>query len=215
MGILSNITTSTLTHHSVSSSNIISNNSSPLLADIVHFGLLCIEVSTPYKECSFPFPIDVGSHNSPPWEPTFSSAYHLVSDFDTICPLWHVTYRHQSHNCKTHLVGRGFHSLIRNVLFLSSTDVGFHNSPSSEPAFSPAYHSVSDSDTICPLWLVTYHGQPHGFKTCLLERGFHSLVSNVLFLSPTDVGSHNLYPIGGSAYSVSGSIPFVTTYAHH
>ena len=115
MGFLSNITTSTLTHHSVSSSNIISNNSSLPLADIVRLGLLCIEVSTPYKECSFPFLIDVGSHNSPPSEPAFSSAYHLVSNSNTICPLWLVTYRSQPRNFKTCLVGRGFHSLIRNV----------------------------------------------------------------------------------------------------
>ena len=29
------------------------------------------------------------------------------------------------------------------------------------------------------------------FKTCLLERGFYTLIKNVLFSSPTDVGSHN------------------------
>ena len=29
------------------------------------------------------------------------------------------------------------------------------------------------------------------FKTCLLGRGFHTLIKNVLFPSPTDMGSHN------------------------
>ena len=29
------------------------------------------------------------------------------------------------------------------------------------------------------------------FKTHLLERGFHTLINNVSFSSPTNVGSHN------------------------
>ena len=38
----------------------------------------------------------------------------------------------------------------------------------------------------CLLWHVTYCRQPHDFKTCRIRRG-----RNVLFLSPTDMGSHN------------------------
>ena len=41
-------------------------------------------------------------------------------------------------------------------------------------------------------WLDTYRRQPHGFKTCLLGRDFHTLIKNVSFLSPTThMGSHN------------------------
>ena len=32
---------------------------------------------------------------------------------------------------------------------------------------------------------------PHGFKMRLLRRGFHTLIRNASFASPTDVGSHN------------------------
>ena len=45
------------------------------------------------------------------------------------------------------------------------------------------------------LWPVMYCSQLHSFKTCL-GRGFHSLPRNASFLSPTDVGSHNLPPSG-------------------
>ena len=34
------------------------------------------------------------------------------------------------------------------------------------------------------------------FKTCLLGRGFHTLIKNASFPSPTDVGSHNPPPFG-------------------
>ena len=39
-------------------------------------------------------------------------------------------------------------------------------------------------------WPVTYHCQPHGFKTRLVGRVFYTFVRNVLFSSPTDVRSH-------------------------
>ena len=39
-----------------------------------------------------------------------------------------------------------------------------------------------------------YRRQLFGFKTYLLGRGFHILIRNAWFLSPTDVGSHNLPP---------------------
>ena len=37
--------------------------------------------------------------------------------------------------------------------------------------------------------------KPQGFKMCLLGRVFHTLIKNVLFPSPTDVGSHNPPPL--------------------
>ena len=39
--------------------------------------------------------------------------------------------------------------------------------------------------------------------TVLLERGFHALIRNVLFSSPTDMGSHNLHPLGGPMSSLA------------
>ena len=49
-------------------------------------------------------------------------------------------YHHQSHSFKTRLLGRNFHTLIRNV--------SFHPPPWGLVS-SLAYHSVSDFDTIC------------------------------------------------------------------
>ena len=42
------------------------------------------------------------------------------------------------------------------------------------------------------------------FKTCLLGRGFHTLIKNVSFSSPTDVGSHNP-PLLPDQYGLSQS----------
>ena len=70
--------------------------------------------------------------------------------------------------------------------------------------WNPSIHSplrlhrpLSSSDTICndvgsPLVdIVLFWASLQGFKTCLLRRGFHILINNALFSSPTDVGSHN------------------------
>ena len=70
-------------------------------------------------------------------------------------------------------------------------------------ASSLAHHSVSSSDTICngtasrycPLWVFPIELPLKVFKTRLLERGFHTLIKNVLFSSPTNVGSHNPPPL--------------------
>ena len=63
----------------------------------------------------------------------------------------------QPHGSKTCLSGRGFHTLINNVLFPSPTNVGSHNLPSWGPASSLAHRPVSSSDTICnsPIPLLT------------------------------------------------------------
>ena len=45
------------------------------------------------------------------------------------------------------------------------------------------------------------------FKTCLLGRGFHTLIKNVSFSSPTDMGSHNPPPLGPRALLVLFSSP--------
>ena len=53
--------------------------------------------------------------------------------------------------CKTCLLGRDFHTLIRNVSFPSSTDVGSHNPPHHAWGRSvlASIRPVSGSDTIC------------------------------------------------------------------
>jgi len=66
-------------------------------------------------------------------------------------------------------------------------------------ASSLAHHLVSSSYTICngtasrycPPWVFPIELPLKVFKTRLLERGFHSLIKNNSFSSPTDVGSHN------------------------
>ena len=100
---------------------------------------------------------------------------------------------------KTHILGKDFHALIRKVSFLSPLNVGSHNPPPlGGPTSSLVHRPVSGSDTICnspnppledicPLCPVTYHRQPHGFKTHLLGRCFHTLIKNVSF-NPTPVG---------------------------
>ena len=100
------------------------------------------------------------------------------------------------------MLRRNFYTLIRNVSFLSPTNVESHNPPLLRPNVladtSPSvylwYHLYQPKPTVsihCPLWLVTYRHHPHGFKTRLLGRGFHTLIRNDSFTSPTDVGSHN------------------------
>jgi len=62
---------------------------------------------------------------------------------------------------------------------------------------SLAHHPVSGSDTICnssspPLADIVLFGLSlKVFKTCLPGRGFHTLIKDVSFSSPTDEGSHN------------------------
>ena len=106
---------------------------------------------------------------------------------------------------KTRLPGRGFHTLIRNVLFPSSIYVGSHNPPPWGPTLSLRHHLMSISNIICnssrPLLVDLVRFGPSCivinftvFKTCLPGRGFHTLIRNVSFSSPTDVGSHTLSP---------------------
>ena len=45
-------------------------------------------------------------------------------------PLWAFPFGLPLKVYKTHLLGRGFHTLIKNVSFSSPTDVGSHNPPS-------------------------------------------------------------------------------------
>ena len=109
----------------------------------------------------------------PLWGP-----HRPVIGSNTICnsPSPPLAYRHQPEGVKTCLLERGFHTLIRNVLFLSLTNMGSHNPPS--PAFSLAHHPVIGYNTICnspspPLADIVHFGLLHiaislkGIKTCL------------------------------------------------
>ena len=65
----------------------------------------------------------------PHWGSTFSMTHRLVSGSDSICnspslPLADIVLFGLSlKNFKTHLLGRGFHALIKNVSFSSPTNV--------------------------------------------------------------------------------------------
>ena len=109
---------------------------------------------------------------------------------------------------KTCLLRRGFHTLIKGVLFSSTTNVGSHNPPPfgakcpcwhtascpplQGPASSLTHHPVSGSNIICndpspPLAdIVLFAPSLSGFPSrlmCLLKRDFHTLVKGV-FRSP-------------------------------
>ena len=74
-----------------------------------------------------------------------------------------------------------------------------HVHPLWDSTSSLAHRSMSDFDTICndpspPLADLVLFGLPlKVFKTCLLGRGFHTLIKNVSFSSPTDVRSHRIH----------------------
>ena len=119
----------------------------------------------------------------PSWGPASLLAHYPVSASDTICnspsPLLSNIirfgpYHFQSHGFKMRLLGRGFHTLIKNVSFPSQPmwDLTIH--PSWGPASLLAHYPVFASDTICnsPSPLLSnivrfgpYHFQSHSCKT--------------------------------------------------
>ena len=72
-------------------------------------------------------------------------------------------------------------------------------------SFLLAHRSVSGSDILCngpsqPLAHIV-HGLPlKVFKTRLLEWGFHTVIKNASFSSPTHVESHQTYSISFAYY---------------
>ena len=96
--------------------------------------------------------------------------------------------------------------------------------------FSLAYCSVSDFDIICnnpsPLLVDSVRFGPLRivisfivFEMRLLGRGFHTLIRNASFPSPTDLGSHNLPPLGAQCFRWHTArcltlISFVTAQVH-
>ena len=115
---------------------------------------------------------------------------------------------------------RGFHILIKKTSFSSPTNMRSHNLPPSGTSVllthylvsTPfqgsasllAHRPVSVFDTICngsslpSADISLFKLFLEVFKTCLLGRGFHTLIKNASFSSPIDVGSHNPLPSGPS-----------------
>ena len=112
-----------------------------------------------------------------------------------------------------YMLGRGFNILIRNVSFPPSpTNVGSHsplpwgltNVGSHSPlpwglVSSLTHYSMSGSDTICnslssPLVDIVRFTSLHIVVSLMVLRGFHTLIRNALFSTPTNVGSHNPPP---------------------
>ena len=116
---------------------------------------------------------------------------------------------------KTRLLGRGFHTLIKNDSFSLQPMWDHTIHPPRGPASLLAHHLVSTPfGTQPPLWHIarclalipleqskptankysSLRVFPSGFsfkffRTYLIERGFHTLTKNIPFSSPTDVRS--------------------------
>ena len=54
------------------------------------------------------------------------------------------------------------------------------------------------ADRYCYLWTFPFGIPLKVFKMHILGRGFHTLMKNVSFPPPTDMGSHNPTPLGSS-----------------
>ena len=142
----------------------------------------------------------------PPWGPASSLVHHSGSGSNAICNSLNPSLTDIVYFCplrivvsltvfKTCLLERGFHTLIRNALFPSQIDVGSHNpSPlgASLLAGTPlSVYAICNSPNP-PVTDIVCFGQLRivvnltVFKTRLLERGFHTLIRNALFPSPTN-----------------------------
>ena len=129
------------------------------------------------KNVSFSSPTDVGSHNPPRFAAQRSRWHSFLSPID-VGPLDPPPLG----PCVLPRTPPGVH-LHSGLSLLASTSPG------------------ADFDTICNspsppladivLFGLSLLGFPTRFKTRLLGRDFHTLIKNVLFSSPTDVGSHS------------------------
>ena len=122
----------------------------------------------------------------------------------TYCPLWAFPFRLPLKVCKTCLLGRGFHTFINGVSFSSPTEVGYHilfslgffsrflkcvylgevSTPLLRVFRSPPQPRWDI--TYCPLWAFPFGLPLKVFKTCLLGRGFYTVIKGVSFSSATD-----------------------------
>ena len=143
------------------------------------------EINVEVWECSW----DCNS-SSPPLADIVLFGFSLL-DFS----LWAF-----SQGFKTRLLKRGFHTFIRNVSspLQPMWDLTIH--PPWSPTSSLAHRSVSGFNTICNrpnplladivLFSLSFWASPQSFKTHLIGSGFHTLIRNASFSSPTNVGSH-------------------------
>jgi len=96
-----------------------------------------------------------------PWGPTSSLVHYSIPGSDTICnnsspQLVNIVRFGPLRNAvsftvlKRPLLGRGFHTLLRNISFSFPTNVRSHNLiPLGDPTSSLSHYSVSSSNTIC------------------------------------------------------------------
>ena len=142
------------------------------------------------------------------------------------CPLSAFSFGLSLKVFKTRLLGRDFHTLIKNALFSSPTNMGSHNPPPLGPASLLAYPLMSTPyraqpprwhitwclalipfvTTQCSLWAFPFGFPLKVFKMHLLGRGFHTLIKNVSFSSPTNMGSHIPPPSGPSILADTHSL---------
>ena len=103
-----------MTHRPVFGSDTICNHPSPLPLD------LCSSLQSMW---------DLTIH--PPWGSVFSLAHRPMFGSDTICnsPSALAHYVLKLHGFETRLLGKGFHTLVRNDSFPSPIDVISHNPP--------------------------------------------------------------------------------------
>ena len=199
-------TASSLAHCPVSGSETICNGPSPPLADIVLFGLplkvfntrlLGRGFHTLIQGVSFSSPTDVRSHNPPPFK-FQRPRWHSMWNPEHIHPLW------------------GPASLLAHEVFGSETICNSSHNPPPFKFQHPRWHSMWNPEHIHPLWgpasllahevfdsetiynsssplladIVLFGLSLKIFKTRQLGRGFYTLIKDVSFSSPTDVGFH-------------------------
>ena len=110
------------------------------------------------------------------------------------CPLWVFPFGLLLKVFKTRLMGKGFHTLIKNASFSSPTDVGSHNPPSFGDQH-PRWHSFPSPIDVGP----PIHS-PLG-PTSLLA---HRLMSTPLRGSVSSLAHH---PMSGSDITCKGPSP--------
>ena len=99
---------------------------------------------------------------------------------------------------KTHLLGRGFHTLIKNASFSSTIDVRSHNSPPLGPSILTGTHSLLQL-----MWDPPIH-PPFQGPTSLLA---HRLVSTPLRRSSSSQAHH---PMSSSDIICNSPSPQIT-----
>ena len=85
--------------------------------------------------------------------------------------------------CEVNTLGSRTNSFYNSTVLLSSY--------TSLYGFSSYTKLAECNNSPIPFW-----ASPQCFKTCLLEKGFHTLINGGLFSCPTNVGHHNPPPFG-------------------